>query len=124
MLDVVENGTARSIRGAFVPSGKVGQTPAMPLQIAGKTGTGDQRFQTYGPGGRVISSRIVNRSATFVFLLGDRYFGTVTIHVREPYAVRYAFTSALAVRVLRTLAPQVTAMATPGSDATLLRCRN
>lgn len=124
MLDVVENGTARSIRGAFVPSAKVGQPPAMPLPIAGKTGTGDQRFQTYGPGGRVISSRIVNRSATFVFLLGDRYFGTVTIHVREPYAVRYAFTSALAVRVLRTLAPQVTAMATPGSDATLLRCRN
>ncbi|WP_423199526.1 MULTISPECIES: transglycosylase domain-containing protein [unclassified Cupriavidus] len=124
MLDVVENGTARSIRGAFVPSAKVGHPPAMPLPIAGKTGTGDQRFQTYGPGGRLISSRTVNRSATFVFLLGERYFGTVTLHVSEPYAARYTFTSALAVRVLRTLAPQVTAMATPASDATLLRCRD
>lgn len=124
MLDVVENGTAKSIRGAFVPTYKKGQGPGTPLLIAGKTGTGDQRFQTYGPGGRVISSRSVNRSATFVFLLGDRYFGTVTIHVREPYAARYVFTSALAVRVLRSLAPQVTAMAAPGGDAPLLRCRN
>ncbi len=90
--------------------------------IGGKTGTGDQRFQTYGPGGRVISSRSVNRSATFVFLLGDRYFGTVTIHVREPYAARYAFTSALAVRVLRAVAPQVAAMAAPGSTTALQRC--
>jgi len=121
MFDVVENGTARSIRGAFMPVGRQGQ-PGAPLMIGGKTGTGDQRFQTYGPGGRVISSRSVNRSATFVFLLSDRYFGTVTIHVGEPYAARYAFTSALAVRVLRALAPQVTAMAAPGSDAALLRC--
>lgn len=123
MLDVVQNGTAKSINGAFVPLNRKGQPQGAPLQIAGKTGTGDQVFQTYGPGGRVIASRTVNRSATFVFLLGDRYFGTVTLHVREPYAARYSFTSALAVRVLRTLGPQITAMAAPGSDATLLRCQ-
>jgi hypothetical protein len=92
--------------------------------VAGKTGTGDQRLQVYGPGGRLIASRSVARSATFVFTLGERYFGTVTVHAREPYAARYSFTSALAVRVLRYLAPQVTAMATPGSEQALLRCRD
>ena len=123
MPDVVQRGTAKSINGAFVPLNRKGQAQGAPLQVAGKTGTGDQVFQTYGAGGRVIASRTVNRSATFVFLVGDRYFGTVTLHVREPYAARYSFTSALAVRVLRTLAPQITAMAAPGSDATLLRCQ-
>ncbi|CAG9183024.1 hypothetical protein LMG23994_05044 [Cupriavidus pinatubonensis] len=120
MLDVVERGTAKSIAGAFVVPGKGGA----PVPIAGKTGTGDQRFQTYGPGGRLISSRSVNRSATFVFVLGERFFGTVTINVSEPYAARYSFTSALAIRVLRYLAPQVAAMATPGSEQALLRCRD
>ncbi|KWR74647.1 transglycosylase domain-containing protein [Cupriavidus sp. IDO] len=120
MLDVVERGTARSIQGAFVMQGKGGA----PLPVAGKTGTGDQRFQVYGPGGRLISSRSVTRSATFVFVLGERFFGTVTISVREPYAARYSFTSALAVRLLRYMAPQVAAMATPNSDRALLRCRD
>jgi hypothetical protein len=120
MLDVVERGTATSILGAFVVPGK----GAAPLPVAGKTGTGDQRLQVYGPGGRLIASRSVARSATFVFTLGERYFGTVTVHAREPYAARYSFTSALAVRVLRYLAPQVTAMATPGSEQALLRCRD
>ncbi|CAG2145590.1 hypothetical protein LMG31506_03216 [Cupriavidus yeoncheonensis] len=120
MLDVVERGTAKSIAGAFVAPGKGGK----PIAIAGKTGTGDQRFQTYGPGGRLISSRSVNRSATFVFTLGERFFGTVTLNVREPYAARYSFTSALAVRVLRYLAPQVASMAVPGGEQALLRCRD
>ncbi len=124
MLDVVESGTARSIRGAFVPPARPGQPAGAPVPVAGKTGTGDQRFQVFGPGGRTISSRSVTRSATFVFILGDRFFGTVTVHVGEPDAAKYAFTSALAVRLLRSLAPQVAMMATPGNDAPLLRCRD
>lgn len=124
MLDVVQAGTAKSINGAFVPVNRKGQAQGAPLLVGGKTGTGDQRHQTYGSGGRVIASRAVSRSATFVFVIGDRYFGTVTVHVSEPYAARYVFTSAIAVRVLRALAPQITAMAAPGSDATLLRCRD
>ncbi|MCY1227880.1 hypothetical protein D9M72_401710 [compost metagenome] len=119
MIDVVEGGTARSIRGAFTMPGRNGAT----LTVAGKTGTGDQRFQVYGPGGRLISSRSVNRSATFVFTLGDRFFGTVVVNAREPYAARYSYTSALAVRVLRAIAPQISAMA-PGGDRALLRCRD
>lgn len=124
MLDVVESGTARSIRGAFVPPFRPGQPVPAPLPVAGKTGTGDQRFQVFGPGGRTISSRAVTRSATFVFILGDRFFGTVSVHVGEQDAAKYSFTSALAVRVLRSLAPQVAAMATPGSDMPLLRCQD
>ncbi|RDK05644.1 transglycosylase domain-containing protein [Cupriavidus lacunae] len=119
MLDVVEGGTAKSIRGAFTVPGRNGAT----LTVAGKTGTGDQRFQVYGPGGRLLSSRSVNRSATFVFTLGDRFFGTVVVNAREPYAARYSYTSALAVRVLRAIAPQISAMA-PGGDRALLRCRD
>ena len=49
-----------------------------PITIGGKTGTGDHRYQTYGKGGQLIDSRVVNRTATFVFYLGDRYFGTLT----------------------------------------------
>ncbi|WP_432260199.1 transglycosylase domain-containing protein [Cupriavidus sp. TMH.W2] len=120
MLDVVERGTARSIRGAFVMPGKGGA----PLAVAGKTGTGDQRFQVYAPGGRLIASRSVTRSATFVFVVGEHFFGTVTISAREPYAARYSYTSALAVRLLRYMAPQVAAMVAPGSDQPLLRCRD
>ena len=47
------------------------------------------------PGGRLIASRSVTRSATFVFVLGERFFGTVTISAREPYAAKYSYTSAL-----------------------------
>jgi hypothetical protein len=120
MLDVVERGTAKAIQGAFVVPGMGGA----PLPVAGKTGTGDQRFQVYGPGGRLIASRSVTRSATFVFVLGERFVGTVTISAREPYAAKYSFTSALAVHLLRYMAPQVAAMAESGSGQPRLRCRD
>jgi hypothetical protein len=66
----------------------------------------------------------VSRSATFVFILGERYFGTITIHVGERDAGRYNFTSALAVRMLRVLGPQVAAMTIPGDPKEPLRCRD
>ncbi|HEX2949073.1 MAG TPA: hypothetical protein VHV83_05840, partial [Armatimonadota bacterium] len=75
------------------------------IEIGGKTGTGDQRFNTYTSGGKLIESRAVNRSATFVFLIGDRFFGTITAHVHQPYASDYAFTSALTVQLLKSLLP-------------------
>ncbi|WP_143746434.1 hypothetical protein, partial [Caballeronia catudaia] len=49
----------------------------------------------------------VNRSATFVFVIGERFFGTLTAYVREPYAARYDFTSALAVQMLKSLGPEL-----------------
>ncbi|TAM38526.1 MAG: glycosyl transferase family 51 [Burkholderiaceae bacterium] len=112
LQDVVEGGTAKGLRGTFTEA------------VGGKTGTGDQRFQTYGPGGRLIGSRRVNRSATFVFFVGPRVFGTITAYVHEPYAERYTFTSALAVQFLKSVAPVVHAIAADSGDAAnTLACR-
>ncbi|UUZ50336.1 hypothetical protein LP420_10735 [Massilia sp. B-10] len=62
--------------------------------MGGKTGTGDQRFEVYGAGGRLIESRFVNRSATFVFNIGERFYGSMTAYVHGPKAGDYDFTSA------------------------------
>ncbi len=102
LVDVVENGTARRGRGAFRrPDGS-------PIQLGGKTGTGDHRFETYGPAGQLISRRVVNRTATFVFFIGDRLFGAVTAFVPGAEAASYEFTSALPVQLLKSLAPLLT----------------
>lgn len=99
LLDTVERGTARRARGAVVlPDGE-------PVAVGGKTGTGDNRFHVYGPGGRLIESRPVNRTATLVFSLGDRHFGTITAYVAGPEAADYRFTSALPAQIFRILAP-------------------
>ena len=58
------------------------------IPVGGKTGTGDQRFDVYGAGGRLIESRFVNRSATFVFNIGERFFGSMTAYVHGPDAAR------------------------------------
>lgn len=98
LRDIVENGTARRVKKAFNgPDGK-------PLVVGGKTGTGDHRFETFGKGGQLLTSRVVNRTATFVFYIGDRFFGTVTAHVEGPQAAKYDFTSALAAELLKILA--------------------
>jgi len=101
LADVVNNGTARRLRDA------VSDAKGRPLEIAGKTGTGDHRYQVIGRGGRVIAERKVERTATFVFMLGERYFGTLVAYVREPYAAQYRFTSALPVQLLKSMAPQL-----------------
>ncbi|RAR65143.1 transglycosylase [Paraburkholderia unamae] len=99
LTSVVEGGTAKRLaEGLTLPDGKT-------LPVYGKTGTGDQRFNVYAPGARLIESRKVNRSATFVFVIGDRFYGTLTAWVHEPYAARYTFTSALSVQLLKSLAP-------------------
>jgi membrane peptidoglycan carboxypeptidase len=100
LIGVVERGTGRRAYGAILLDGE-------PVEIGGKTGTGDNRFESYAPGGRRIDSRVVNRTATFVFLIGDRFFGTVTAHVSGEEAAAYSFTSALPVQVLRRLLPSL-----------------
>ena len=57
------------------------------------------------PGGTLVSSRAVSRAATFVFMIGDRYFGTVTAYVMGEQADQYRFTSSLPVQVLKVLSP-------------------
>ncbi|MDX2027594.1 MAG: transglycosylase domain-containing protein [Alphaproteobacteria bacterium] len=99
MVDVVENGTAKRVKGTYKDA--AGQ----PLAVGGKTGTGDHRFDEYAAGGRLISSRVVNRTGTFAFFIGDRFFGTVTAHVAGEEAGNYKFTSALSSQMLKALAP-------------------
>jgi membrane peptidoglycan carboxypeptidase len=99
VIGVVEEGTARRLKDALVLK------DGTKVQIGGKTGTGDHRFDTYGRGGALISSRVVSRSATLVFLIGDRYFGTMMAYVQEPYAAKYKFTSAMPAQLLKSLTP-------------------
>ena len=95
MANVVESGTARRVYKTYTRSdGKA-------YVIGGKTGTGDHRHETYGPGGHVISSRVVNRTATFAFYIGDRFFGVISAHVPGEEAAKFDFTSALAAELLK-----------------------
>lgn len=96
---VVEQGTARRVYKAFI------KHDGTEIPIGGKTGTGDHRYDTYGAGGKIVTSRVVNRAATFVFFIGDRFFGTVTAYVPGQAAGNYHFTSALPVQILKTLSP-------------------
>ncbi len=105
LADVVDDGTARRLKDALVLSdGRV-------LPVGGKTGTGDHRFEVYGRGGRLISSRVVDRTATFAFVMGERWFGTVMIYAHEPDAAGFRFTSALPAQLLKALWPALRPMA-------------
>lgn len=101
MRDVVERGTARQVAGLFRGPEQTS------LPVGGKTGTGNNRFKVFGPGGRLTESRPLNRTATFVFFAGDRWFGTVTAFVEGAEADGYGFTSSLPVRLLGLLAPEL-----------------
>lgn len=96
---VVDKGTARRLRGAL--DGPAGQ----PLTIGGKTGTGDNRLNTYSARGTQTGSKVLNRTATFVFFLGDRHFGTITAFVPGAAAEGFRFTSALPVQIVKLMAP-------------------
>lgn len=104
MVDVVENGTARRSRG--VVRGLDGTV----LPVGGKTGTGDNRFRVFASGGRLVESRPVNRTSTFVFFIGDRYYGVISAYVPGEVADQYHFTSALPTQVLRELGPSIEAL--------------
>ncbi len=108
LTDVVQGGTGVRLRNGFV------QKDGTAIEVGGKTGTGDQRYETYGKDGNLIESRAVNRSATFVFLIGDRYFGTITAYVHEPYAADFNFTSALTVQLLKSLIPALQPLVAEG----------
>jgi membrane peptidoglycan carboxypeptidase len=105
--EVVSDGTAKRAKSAFIAAdGSV-------IAVGGKTGTGDQRFDVYGAGGRLIESRFVNRSATFVFNIGERFFGSMTAYVHGPEAEHYDFTSALPVQLLVVLSDSLLPMIDP-----------
>jgi hypothetical protein len=99
MSEVVDNGTAKRVKGVYRDG------TGAPLPVGGKTGTGDQRYDEFGHGGHLMSSRVVNRTGTFVFYIGDHYFGAITAHVAGEDAASYVFTSALSAQMLKALAP-------------------
>ncbi|WP_085675209.1 MULTISPECIES: transglycosylase domain-containing protein [unclassified Pseudomonas] len=109
MSQVVDAGTARRISGSFKLN------DGTPLVMGGKTGTGDNRIESFGAGGRLIGSRSLNRTATFVFFLGENHFGTLTAFVPGRSAEAFKFTSALPVQVLKGMAPILMPYLQPGN---------
>lgn len=101
LVGIVEGGTAVRLKGAYkAPDGT-------PIAVGGKTGTGDNRSTTYDSRGNEISSRAINRTSTFAFLIGDRFYGVLTAYVPGEQADRYGFTSSLPVAILGILAPEL-----------------
>lgn len=101
LRDVVDNGTARRLQQPFTDAqGNI-------MAVGGKTGTGDHRYEVFGSSGQLIKSTVMNRTATFVFYIGDRYYGTLTAFVPGTQAGNYHFTSGLPVQILKTMAPEL-----------------
>ncbi|ONH55288.1 Membrane carboxypeptidase (penicillin-binding protein) [Pseudomonas cedrina] len=109
LSQVVDAGTAKRVAGSFKLA------DGTPLAMGGKTGTGDNRIEAIGAGGRVLSSKSLNRTATFVFYLGEQHFGTLTAYVPGRSAEHFTFTSALPVQVLKGMAPILMPYLQPGS---------
>jgi membrane peptidoglycan carboxypeptidase len=99
LVGVVQTGTGRRAFGSVLLSD--GRT----LPVGGKTGTGDNRLHVYGSRGVLMGSSPINRTAAFVFFIGDRFFGTVVAYVPGAQAGHYSFTSALPLQVFRQLVP-------------------
>ncbi|MCK9800011.1 penicillin-binding transpeptidase domain-containing protein [Pseudomonas sp. MAFF 302030] len=114
LSQVVDAGTAKRVSGSFkLPDGTA-------LAMGGKTGTGDNRIEAIGAGGRILSSKSINRTATFVFYIGEHHFGTLTAYVPGASAQAFKFTSALPVQVLKGMAPILTPYLQPGSSTQCL----
>lgn len=99
LANVVQQGTARRLKSGFK------DTQGNELAIGGKTGTGDNRLVTQMDNGRKVTSQAMSRTATFVFYLGDDYFGTLTAFVPGSKADDFSFTSALPLQVLKGMLP-------------------
>ena len=98
LFNVVEKGTAKRVYQAFL------NEEGTRLPVGGKTGTGDNQHKRLDSDGMVISSEVINRTATFSFIIGDRFFGNITAYVPGPQAGEYSFTSSLPVALLQNLA--------------------
>ncbi len=101
MQDAVENGTAVRARGA------VQARNGTRVAIGGKTGSGDNRYETFAADGTLLTSRAISRTASFVFFIGDRHYGVITAHVAGESAGDYTFTSSLALQAFKVLAPSI-----------------
>ncbi|MGQ4880061.1 transglycosylase domain-containing protein [Billgrantia sp. LNSP4103-1] len=118
LSQVVEGGTARRLHGSF------SQGDGTPLVLGGKTGTGNNRIETVSRSGQVIESRARNRTATFVFYLGDNHFGTLTAYVAGSASDDFRFTSALPVQVLKGMESILSPHLDPGAGSCLPATRD
>ncbi len=96
---VVGEGTARRLSNSFQ------QGDGSPFLIGGKTGTGDNRIFSSNSSGQRTSSTALNRTATFVFYLGNNHFGTLTAFVSGRSSNAFSFTSALPLQVMKGMVP-------------------
>ncbi len=101
LVNVVDGGTAVRERGAV----ELADDTQVP--VGGKTGTGDNRFKVFNASGQVLEAFTLNRTATFVFTIDDRFYGVVTAYFDGPEAAKYSFTSSLPVQVFKNLVPTV-----------------
>jgi membrane peptidoglycan carboxypeptidase len=111
MVAAVTRGTARRALGA------VRAADGSPLLIGAKTGTGDNRFRVMGRDGLAGEDRAIDRTATVVFFIGDRLYGTITAFVSGAAADHYTFTSSLPLRILTMLGPTLQGLLAEGEFA-------
>jgi membrane peptidoglycan carboxypeptidase len=115
MLEVVEQGSAQRVRGVL--RGNSGASVA----IGGKTGSGDNRFSRFDKNGALVSSRAINRTASFAFFVGETHYGVITAQVLGEKADEYAFTSALALQAFNVLAPAIAELVSEPSQRVEVR---
>ena len=96
---VVTSGTGRRLQSAFASA---------QLAIGGKTGTGDNRLVQLNAKGQHVSSKALNRTATFTFYIGYQHFGVLTAYVPDAASEQFSFTSALPLQVMNSMAPILT----------------
>jgi len=109
MVAGVTRGTARRAFGA------VRAAAGSPLLIGAKTGTGDNRLRVVGRDG-LVRYRVIDRTATVVFFIGDHFYGTITAFVSGAVADRYDFTSSLPLQILTMLGPTLEELITDDRD--------
>lgn len=115
---VVEEGTGRRAKGVFVRPDKT------PIVTGGKTGTGDNQYKKVDRDGKLIFSRALNRTATFAFYIGNRYFGVITAFVSGPETEEYRFTSALPVSILKMLGPSINSHIVQQEESFAMECQS
>ena len=117
LFDVVEHGTALRARNAF----RAADGTPLPVRVGGKTGTGDNRDKRFAPGGHLVASRARSRTATFAFVIDDRFFGVITTHVLGEESASHSFTSSLPAQIFKVLAPELRPLVAPVPDRPVLQ---
>ena len=110
IIGVVERGTARRASRTFMlpdPEEEGEFIRDESMVIGGKTGTGDHRQRSFNKWGHLLKEKFVSRSATFAFLVNERYFGVITINVEGEHAENYNYTSSMATEIFQQLFPKV-----------------